>query len=180
MRNNNTQMMYVIFFSIFLSACGSGGSSSGVEAEVAESGVADTEVAEGEVAESEVAEAEVAEAEEPKADLIVLSIALDPEIPTQGEEVDVTVTIYNQGTSTVYSPFIVSWYGGEHYANVGCLWSVLEGVVAHGGRVLSCTYPGYPSWYPSINTMAKVDIFDSVDESDEENNTELMEITVIE
>ena len=184
MRNRNRPILYVSFLSIFLGACGGGGSSSGVETGAAETEAPATEVAVGEAPETEAAESgapevEVAEAEDPQADLTVLSIALDPETPVQGEAVDVTVTIFNQSTVKAEGPFIVTWYGGEHYVDVGCLWNVAEGVNANSGWVMTCTYAGYPSWYPSINTMAQVDVFDAVDESNEENNTELMEITVI-
>ena len=184
MRNRNRSLLYVIFLSIFLGACGGGGSSSGVETGAAETEAPATEVAVGEAPETEAAESgapevEVAEAEDPQADLTVLSIALDPETPVQGEAVDVTVTIFNQGALKSETPFLVTWYGGEHYVDVGCDWYVLVNVNPDSGFTLTCTYAGYPSWYPSINTMAKVDVLGEVDESNEENNTELMEITVI-
>ena len=163
MRNRNRPILYVSFLSIFLGACGGGGSSSGVETGAAETEAPATEVAVGEAPETEAAESgapevEVAEAEDPQADLTVLSIALDPETPVQGEAVDVTVTIFNQSTVKAEGPFIVTWYGGEHYVDVGCLWNVAEGVNANSGWVMTCTYAGYPSWYPSINTMAQVDV----------------------
>ena len=39
--------------------------------------------------------------------------------------------------------------------------------MARGGRILTCTYEGYPSWYGQINTKTAVDSDGAVAESDE-------------
>jgi len=49
---------------------------------------------------------------------------------------------------------------------------------AHGGRVLTCNYPGYSSWYGALTTRAIVDSGNSVAESNEGNNTFDMTISV--
>ncbi len=50
--------------------------------------------------------------------------------------------------------------------------------MAKGGRILTCTYDGYPSWYANINTKAVVDSGEAVAESDEANNIFLKPISV--
>ena len=50
--------------------------------------------------------------------------------------------------------------------------------MAHGGRILTCTYDGYPSWYSNINTKVVVDSDGAVAEGDEANNVFLKAISV--
>ena len=66
---------------------------------------------------------------------------------------------------------------GENFPSPACTWDV-DGLVARGGKILTCTYAGYPSWYGSITTKAVVDPGNVVAESDEGNNTETMTISV--
>jgi hypothetical protein len=54
----------------------------------------------------------------------------------------------------------------------------VDGLVARGGRILTCTYDGYPSWYANINTKVLVDSGGVVAESDEANNIFLKPISV--
>jgi hypothetical protein len=110
-------------------------------------------------------------------DLYVQSITLNPNPPTNGQPVDVQVAVYNQGNAQA-GAYTVVWYAGENYASPACTWPV-DKTNASGGRVLSCNYAGYPSWYPSINTKAIVDSGNTVAESNEGNNTLLMNISVI-
>lgn len=113
------------------------------------------------------------------ADLIITDIALNPDPPTNGNSVDVSVTVYNQGNAIAVGPFNVDWYPGENYPSPECTWSV-SNVNPNGGRVLNCTYAtGYPSPYPGgINTKAIADPADSVSESDETNNSMLKSVIV--
>jgi hypothetical protein len=103
MRNNNTQMMYVIFFSIFLGGCGGGGSSSGVEAEVAKVEVPEAEVAEADVPEAEVPEAEVAEAEVPEAEVPEAEVSETPSYETHSTNVSGVWS----GTTTMFGAAVV-------------------------------------------------------------------------
>jgi len=113
---------------------------------------------------------------EPKADLYVSNFVLDPATPIKGQPVDVRVEVYNKGNKAA-GAFQVAWYGGEHFPSPGCTWNIAS--LAHtGGRVLTCTYAGYNSWYGSIVTVAIVDTADTVDESNESNNEERMTISV--
>ncbi len=51
-------------------------------------------------------------------------------------------------------------------------------MAAGGGRILTCTYAGYPSPYGSINTKVVVDSYNAIAESNEGNNTYLQGISV--
>ncbi len=109
-------------------------------------------------------------------DLFVSEFSLDPSTPTQGSPVSVRVGVYNKGTAAS-GPFTVQWWPGENYREPACSW-VVDSLVARGGRILTCTYPGYPSWYGQINTKTVVDPSGAVAESDESNNVYLKAISV--
>ena len=112
----------------------------------------------------------------PLPDLFISEFSLDPSTPTQGIPVSVRVGVYNQGSGGA-GAFTVQWWPGENYTTPACTWRV-ESLVARGGRILTCTYDGYPSWYGSITTKADADTEREVAESEEENNTERMTISV--
>jgi hypothetical protein len=101
-------------------------------------------------------------------DLFVSEFSLDPSTPTQGSPVSVRVGVYNKGTAAS-GPFTVQWWPGENYQEPACKWQV-DGLVANGGRILTCTYPGYPSWYSNLVTKVAVDPLSEVAESNENNN----------
>jgi hypothetical protein len=109
-------------------------------------------------------------------DLIVTAITLQPNPPVKGQGVTVKVSVYNQGTAAS-GPYTVAWYPGEAYPNPACTWPV-DSSNPKGGRVLTCNYAGYPSPYGSINTKAIVDSAGQVNESNEGNNSLLMNISV--
>ena len=110
-------------------------------------------------------------------DLYVSEFALNPATPVQGQPVQVRVGVYNQGNAAVSGSFGVAWYPGENYPSPGCTWTI-DGMAAHGGRILTCTYAGYPSPYGSINTKVAVDMGSAVAESNESNNIFLQNIRV--
>ena len=110
-------------------------------------------------------------------DLYVSEFSLSPSTPIKGQPVDVRIGVYNQGTASTSASFHVEWYPGENYPSPACSWTV-NGMVAHGGKILTCTYAGYPSPYGSINTMIRVDTGNAVSESDEANNTYKQNISV--
>jgi hypothetical protein len=112
-----------------------------------------------------------------KPDLVVKSITLDPAEPYESQSVSVRVKIENQG-GDVAEDFTVKWWPGEGYASPACTWDV-DDLEPADDQTLNCTYGGYPSWYPSINTKAEVDTGDDVDESDEGNNIRLKEVKVL-
>lgn len=109
-------------------------------------------------------------------DLQINLLELNPSTPTKGDSVDVKVQVYNYGNQAA-GAFTVAWYPGEHYPSPACTWAVAS-LAAHGGRVLTCTYAGYPSQYASINTVAIADTSDTIDESNEGNNDRSMNIKV--
>ena len=110
-------------------------------------------------------------------DLVVKSISLDPAVPIKGQPVSISVKIENQG-GVIAEDFTVEWWAGENAPSPSCSWDV-EDLDPDDDQTLNCNYPGYPSWYSSINTKAEVDTDDDVDESDESNNIRLKEIQVL-
>jgi hypothetical protein len=110
-------------------------------------------------------------------DLYVSEMSVDPATPVQGQPVNVRVGVYNQGTAAVSSPFHITWYPGENYPAPACAWDI-DSLAANGGRILTCTYAGYPSAYTSINMLATVDTNNMVSETDESNNSRTQAITV--
>ncbi|MBK8025815.1 MAG: SH3 domain-containing protein [Chloroflexi bacterium] len=102
-------------------------------------------------------------------DLYVSEFALDPSTPVQGQPVNVRLGVYNQGSMPVSGAFHIAWYPGENYGSPACGWD-LDSLAARGGRILTCTYAGYPSAYAAINTLVVLDTGNAVTESDEFNN----------
>ena len=74
--------------------------------------------------------------------------------------------------------FKVKWFPGENYPTPACEWTLVQSLAARGGRILNCTYAGYPSWYAKINTKVVVDADGAIAESDEGNNIFTKEISV--
>ncbi len=111
-----------------------------------------------------------------KPDLVITSIVLNPATPTKGDPVEVKVSTYNYGDA-VSGPYHVEWWASKNASTPACEWDVTNSNPS-GGRVLTCTYAGYPSWYATLDTKAVVDSLDTVDESDETNNTLLLTISV--
>ena len=102
--------------------------------------------------------------------------ALDPATPTQGKPVAVRLGVYNKGNAPA-GAFKVKWFPGENYPAPACEWTVGQ-PGPRGGRILNCTYAGYPSWYAKINTKVIVDADGAIAESDEGNNIFTKEISV--
>ena len=121
-----------------------------------------------------VAEASGAPAGQPN--LYISEFSLTPETPVQGQPVQVRIGVYNGGNAPA-GRYRVSWWPGENYPTPACTWTV-DSTRARGGRVLNCTYSGYPSWYARLNTRAMADVGNSVAESDEGDNDRRMEIRV--
>jgi predicted outer membrane repeat protein len=104
-------------------------------------------------------------------DLRITSIALDPEVPLMGEEVTVTVTVRNYGTTDA-GEFYVDWYADLASApalhDVGNLYKRFTGLAAGASGTMVQTYT-----YPSEglkNMYAQADTEDEVDEQSESNN----------
>lgn len=113
-----------------------------------------------------------------QADLQIDWIHLNPNPPVQGQPVDVEVQVYNHGNAKANGVFTVGWWAGANYTDgPHCTWNI-DGLVATGGRVLHCTYAGYPSWYANLETMARADTGNVIAESNEDNNETRMTISV--
>ena len=110
------------------------------------------------------------------ADLFISEFEITPSDPVQGQPVEVRVGVYNRGT-VQSGPFTVKWWPGENFPESSCSWNI-EKMAANGGRILTCRYEGYPSWYARINTMAMADTENTVRESVENNNKRTLQIKV--
>jgi len=120
---------------------------------------------------------EIAPAPTGQPDLYVSEFTLDPPTPLKGQAVNVRIGVYNQGNAAATTPFNIAWWPGENYASPACTWSI-DSMAARGGRILTCTYAGYPSPYASINTRVVVDTSNTVAESNESNNAFIQAVTV--
>ena len=110
------------------------------------------------------------------ADLIITDITFNPNPPTQGQNVTVSVTVYNQGSAAA-GAFKLDWYGGSNFPSPSCSWNI-DSLVGKGGYVKTCTYQ-YVSWYSTIISKAVADSGGSVAESNETNNEGLVSIEVL-
>jgi hypothetical protein len=110
----------------------------------------------------------------PKPDLFISEMSLDPASPRMGQSVAVRVGVYNQGGAPA-GAFKVEWWAAA--AAKGCDWD-LTGLVAKGGRILTCTYT-YPGWSNSYTVRAVADSGASVAESDESNNVGTLVVQVL-
>lgn len=108
--------------------------------------------------------------------IIVSEFSLTPSTPVRGQPVQVRIGVYNNGTAPAGS-YRVEWYPGENYPQPACTWNV-SGNNVRGGRVLNCTYSGYPSHYARICTKVVADTGGQVNESNEADNSRLMQIRV--
>jgi hypothetical protein len=105
-----------------------------------------------------------------KPDLIINLFTIDPATPNADENTHTKVRVKNQG-SVDSGGFKVQWYGLDTFADPSCYWNVNGGVVAGGSVLLECDFI-FASWYPINKTsIAIVDTNNSVDESNEGNNT---------
>jgi hypothetical protein len=109
----------------------------------------------------------------PKPDLFISEMSLDPASPRMGQSVNVRVGVYNQGGAAA-AAFRVEWWAAP--AAKGCDWD-LTGLVAKGGRILTCTYT-YPGW-STYTVRAVADSGASVAESDESNNVATLSVQVM-
>ncbi len=119
------------------------------------------------------------EDEQPSAlpNITISEFSLNPATPTKGQPVQVRIGIYNNGAAAA-GPYRVEWYPGENYPEPGCSWDV-SGNNASGGKILNCTYAGYPSRYGQIRTKVVADPGGQVNELNEGDNTQFMQVRVL-
>ncbi len=106
-------------------------------------------------------------------DLYITELSLDPVSPHQGELVNVRVAVYNGGNAAAGHHKVIWRAAGP---TVGCEWDIAS-LVAHGGRVLNCTYT-YLGWNPNYVTTAVADVDGEVAEGDETNNSRELIVNV--
>jgi len=101
----------------------------------------------------------------PQADLYISEYSFNHP-PKQGESFTVRIGIYNQG-NTAAGPFWWEWWPTKY--NYACRERISEGIAAHGGRIVYCTFT-YGGWANYV-TKAVADADNEVTESNEGNNT---------
>jgi subtilase family serine protease len=99
-------------------------------------------------------------------DLTISDLNLDPSNPGPGEHATAKVKIVNNGSGA--AGFFQVWYqwGYDIDTNV-CVWQISGGLGAGESDVVSCD--AGPFW-ASYDTVATIDYYLQVDESDENNN----------
>ena len=111
-----------------------------------------------------------------QANITVREFSLTPATPVQGQPVRVRINVYNTGNRRA-GPYRVEWWPGENYTAPGCAWNV-PGANPRGGRILQCTYAGYPSWYARLVTKVVADSGRAVAETNEADNVRRRTIRV--
>ena len=105
----------------------------------------------------------------PKPDLAIANFDITPDIPTQGDNTNVKIRVKNIGGADA-DTFKIEWYGLDSFANPSCSWNVAS-LDAGESKWVECNFV-FASWYPiNKTTVVYVDTEDSIDESDEDNNT---------
>lgn len=110
-------------------------------------------------------------------DLYINALELAPDVPVNGNQVNVTVEIGNRASEDVNSSFDVEWWAGTNYSSPACTWTV-NSLQAGSTQQLTCTYSGYPSPYANLDTKAVVDASNAILEVSESNNEMLDTIRV--
>ncbi len=104
-------------------------------------------------------------------DLIVQSIVTDPEYPIAGQPCDVTVTVYNAGT-TPASPFYLDWYAHRAsppgIGNYGTLYQQFTSLAAGATETMTKSYTYSATGVFSM--YAQTDTDQQVEEYNESNN----------
>jgi hypothetical protein len=105
-----------------------------------------------------------------KPDLVITEFSINPPTPVMGENAHVRVRARNQGGADS-AGFKMEWYGLSTFANPSCSWNITGGLAAGSSVLMECDFV-FNSWYPVNKTsIVFVDVNDSVDESDEGNNS---------
>lgn len=111
-------------------------------------------------------------------DLTINNVTVTPSSPDQGENVTVTVNVSNLGNEAA-GPFVVSWNpdaNGLIVPSVGTLTQQVNSLAAFSSTnvVFNFTYPIAGPFH----TIAEVDAFDVVNETNETNNLFIRDIVV--
>ncbi|MDO9546798.1 MAG: NBR1-Ig-like domain-containing protein [Pelolinea sp.] len=105
-----------------------------------------------------------------KADLIVTEFSLNPATPTADDSMHTRVKVKNQG-GTNAGAFKVEWYGLNTFTNPSCTWNIVGGLAKGDTVLVECDFT-FASWYPlNKTTIVYVDVDDTVDETNEGNNS---------
>ncbi len=111
-------------------------------------------------------------------DLTITNVVVTPGTPTQGQTATVDVYISNLGNDAA-GPFVVSWNpdaNGLIVPGVGTLTQQVNSLGAGASAVVTFTFQ-YPQ-AGAFHTVANVDAFNTISETNETNNLFIKDITV--
>lgn len=111
-------------------------------------------------------------------DLVITDMSIDPDPPRQGSIATVSITIKNQGNSPS-GPFVLEWNPdtlGLITPSPSTLSSQIDNLDGGQSRRVDFHYT-YPK-AGNFRTVAKVDAFNSVRETNEDNNLRILNVTV--
>jgi uncharacterized protein YraI len=100
-------------------------------------------------------------------DIYVSEYTWSPSPPHMGVTFYVRIGAYNQGDAASGS-FTVQWWLSTSAPAPACTWNI-PSMAAHGGRILECDYT--PAGWANYPSLVVVDSSDTVNESNEGNNT---------
>ena len=112
------------------------------------------------------------------ADLTITNVTVSPSSPDQGETATVTVAIKNQGNDAA-GPFVVSWNPDANNLIVPSVGTLTKQVNSLGAG--ASTNVVFTFVYPiagGFHTIAEVDAFDTVSETNETNNLFIKDFSV--
>ncbi|MFZ5878529.1 MAG: CARDB domain-containing protein [Chloroflexota bacterium] len=102
-----------------------------------------------------------------KPDIYVSEYSWSPSPPHMGVTFHIRIGAYNQGDAPSGS-FTVQWWLSTSAPAPACTWDI-PSLAAHGGRILECDYT--PAGWANYPSLVVVDSANTVNESNEGNNT---------
>jgi len=111
-------------------------------------------------------------------DLVITSTTIAPGTPTQGETAQVNIVVKNQG-NTRAEQFVVSWNPdttGLIVPSVTTLTKQVEGL--NPGQSTTVNFPFSYQQFGNFRTLASVDAFNNVMDTNEANNLDILNLTV--
>jgi hypothetical protein len=111
-------------------------------------------------------------------DLVITSLSISPQSPTQGEEIDVSVTVQNVGNRPA-GPFIVEWNPdafGLITPSPGTLSTQIDGLAPSQSSNVTFEFTYHE--HGEFRTIAKADAFNDVAELNEANNMSIENVVV--
>ncbi len=112
-------------------------------------------------------------------DLTITNVSISPSTPQQGVDTTVTVTVQNNGNDAA-GPFVVSWNPDAYGILVPGVATLTQQVPSLAGNGATTPVVFHFSWPQSgpFHTIANVDAFNTINETNESNNLYIKDLTV--